>query len=280
MQKKSFIITILFFVITELFISNFNLNITNYKYSYSNQHSVKIVFISDLHGRMYGKNNSRLINKIANQEPDIICLGGDFIDENNTDEDNTEFLNLCEALVDIAPVYYSYGNHDLAYFESHGFDILDNMEQIGCTVLNEEYIDIEINSTSLRIGGMFDYAFNQQYLPHEEWVNDSTYKFLQDFTDTDRQNILLCHRPESFIYGESSLLWDIDYVLCGHTHGGIWRLPIIGGLIAPEQGLFPEYDYGEFELENIKMIISSGLSGYKSIPRLFNSPEITVIELN
>ena len=124
---------------------------------------------------------------------------------------------------------------------------------------------------------MFDYAFNQQYLPEDEWTDDSTCKFLNEFTDTDRTKILMCHRPESFIYEDASLR-SIDFVLCGHTHGGIWRLPFLGGLIASEQGLFPEYDKGEFNLNNIRMIISSGLSGYKKIPRLFNSPEITVIE--
>ena len=90
---------------------------------------------------------------------------------------------------------------------------------------------------------------------------------------------MLAHRPDSFIYGNAAYLWDIDLVLSGHTHGGLWRLPFIGGVIAPEQGLFPEYDKGEFDLGNIKMIISSGLNGYNNIPRLFNSPEITVIEL-
>lgn len=267
------------FLLLSVVISNYSINVKEYDYSESDSPAVKILFISDLHGRMYGKNNSHLIEKISEQEPDIICLGGDFIDEDNTEEDNTEFLELLKNLIEIAPTYYSYGNHDNGYFKINGSNILSDMESIGCIVFEEEYIDIEINNKRIRLGGMFDYAFNQQYLPNKEWEKDSTYHFLTNFTDTDRTKILMCHRPESFIYDNATALWDIDYILCGHTHGGVLRLPFIGGLIAPEQGLFPEYDKGEYDLNNSKMIISSGLSGYKIIPRLFNSPEITVIEI-
>lgn len=267
------------FLLLSVAISNYHIKTVTYNYSSSDASSAKIVLLSDLHGKAYGDNNERLLKKIIAQEPDIICLAGDFIDEDNTEKDIEEFLDLLESLKKVAPVYYSYGNHDYAYFNANGFTVIDKIKNIDCTVLEENYVDVEVNGCKIRLGGMYDYAFNQQYHSSEDWHSDSTYQFLKDFTDTDRTKILMCHRPECFIYEEASQ-WNIDYVLCGHTHGGIWRLPIIGGLIAPEQGLFPEYDYGEFELENIKMIISSGLSGYKIIPRLFNSPEITVIELN
>lgn len=265
------------FLLLSVIISNYHIDINTYNYSDKKSEVSKIVLISDLHGREFGKNNKRLINKIASLKPDIICLAGDFIDKDNTPDDNTEFIDFLNNIAEISPVYYSYGNHDIGYYNTNGFSLLDDIRKTGCIVLEEEFVDVEINGKQIRIGGMFDYAFNQQYVSQEEWVQDSTYIFLDKFTDTDRMKILMCHRPESFIY-ENASFWEIDYVLSGHTHGGIWRFPFIGGVIAPEQGLFPTYDKGEYAINNIRMIISSGLSGYKKIPRLFNSPEITVIE--
>ena len=271
------ITTAAFILLLSVIISNYHIQINKYDYSEYKSEFCRIVLISDLHGREFGKNNNRLINKIVSLKPDIICLAGDFIDEDNTPEDNAEFINFLNNIADISTVYYSYGNHDLGYFNQNGFSFIDEIKSTGCIILEEEYVDIEINKKLIRLGGMFDYAFNQQYVSLEKWYNDDTCRFLVDFTNTDRTKILMCHRPESFIYDNASL-WNIDYVLCGHTHGGVWRFPFMGGIIAPEQGLNPEYDKGEYNINNIKMIISSGLSGYKKIPRLFNRPEITVIE--
>lgn len=283
MKNKKFlkfatiIMTAAIFLLLSVIISNYHLEVKRYNYPDDISDVCRIVVISDLHGNAFGKNNENLLKKIRKLSPDMICLAGDFIDEDNTSKDNEELINFLEKLTDITPVYYSFGNHDLGYFKINGYSLLDDISETGCVILEEEYVDIDVNDKKIRLGGIYNYAFNQQYASKEEWMNDSTFIFLDKFTDTDRTKILMCHRPESFIYDNASF-WDIDYVLCGHTHGGIWRLPFIGGLIAPEQGLFPEYDKGEYNINNITMIISSGLSGYKKIPRLFNSPEITVIE--
>ena len=281
MKKKIFITSTaaVIFLLLSVVISNFTLDVNKYSVDIDGDSDIKIIYISDLHNNEFGKNNSRLISKITGLSPDIICLGGDFIDEDNDADDNKQLINFITALTSVADVYYCYGNHDLNYFKAVGYDILSEIENTGCTILEENYTDITINGTELRIGGLFDYAFNQKYIPDDEWILSDTYKFLSDFTDTDSSTVLLAHRPDSFIYGNAAYLWDIDFVLSGHTHGGLWRLPFVGGIIAPEQGLFPKYDKGEFDLGNIKMIISSGLNGYENIPRLFNSPEITVIDL-
>ncbi len=265
------------FLLLSVIISNCLFVTKTYYYADDFSDRIRIVLISDLHGKKFDENNSRLIEKISEINPDVICLAGDFIDENNTEEDNIEFIGLLEKLNSISPTYYSYGNHDLNYINMNGDNISKLIEETGCVILEEEYVDLEINYKKIRLGGMFDYAFNQQYVPDEEWQNCTTYKFLADFTETDRIKILLCHRPDSFIYGNAAL-WDIDYVLSGHTHGGLWRLPFIGGVIAPEQGFLPKYDKGEYDIGNIKLIISSGFDGYNNIPRLFNCPEITVVE--
>lgn len=284
-RKRTFKISIiiltaaLFLLLLFFVLSNTCLMTESYQIHTKASSGFTIVFLSDLHGKEFGQDNRRLIAKIAKESPDIICLGGDFIDEDNSQIDNEQFLRLVGEFLKIAPVYYSTGNHDDIYFSQNGREMIDQLEALGCRYLEEDYVDIDTDTASLRLGGLYNYAFNQQYVPDEEWKNSDTYRFLTDFTDTDRTTVLLCHRPDSFIYGNAAYLWDIDLVLCGHTHGGLWRLPLIGGLIAPEQGFNPLYDKGEFELGNITMIVSSGLSGYGKIPRLFNSPEITVITL-
>lgn len=274
------ILTAVLFLLLLLFVlSNICLITENYQIRTQDTSGFTIVFLSDLHGKEFGRNNNRLIAKIAEEAPDIICLGGDFIDEDNSQINNEQFLHLVGKLLKIAPVYYSLGNHDDIYFSQNGREMIDQLEALGCRYLEEDYVDIDTDTATLRLGGLYNYAFNQQCAPDAVWKNSNTYRFLSDFTDTDRTTVLLCHRPESFIYGDASSLWDIDLVLCGHTHGGLWRLPLIGGLYAPEQGFNPQYDKGEFQLGNITMIVSSGLSGYEKIPRLLNSPEITVITL-
>ena len=281
MNKKIIsLFTVLAILLISVLISNYTIVTTEYDYTINDTPSVKVLFISDLHGRMFGINNKALIKKISAQNPDIICLGGDFIDEDNTSDDNEDLLELISNLVKIAPTYYSYGNHDLHYFRAYGHSILDAMSQEGCTVLEEEYVDLSINGIDFRLGGMYDFSFNIKDLSENNWSQDSTNIFLADFTDTDKTKILLCHRPDCFIFNDTDLVWDINYILSGHTHGGIWQIPFVGGVIAPDQGFFPTYDKGEFYLNNTKLIISSGLAGFNIIPRLFNSPEITIIEFN
>ena len=281
MNKKIIsLFTVLAILLISVLISNYTIVTTEYDYTINDTPSVKVLFISDLHGRMFGINNKALIKKISAQNPDIICLGGDFIDEDNTSDDNEELLELINELVKIAPTYYSYGNHDLYYFRAYGHFILDAMREAGCVILEENYVDIKVNNAELRLGGMYDFSFNIKDLSEKNWSKDSTNIFLQEFTDTNMTKILLCHRPDCFIFNDTDLSWDIDYVLSGHTHGGIWQIPFVGGVIAPDQGFFPTYDKGEFYLNNTKLIISSGLAGFNIIPRLFNSPEITIIEFN
>lgn len=271
---------IIFFIAVLFVLSNRVIVTNNYGCDFTGSPvGAKIVLISDLHGEEFGRDNCRLIEKIAAQEPDVICLGGDFIDEDNDESENSEFLSLADELLKTAPVYYAFGNHDLSYFSSNGFDLTDKLEALGCVVLDKNYVDLEINGVKIRLGGLYDYAFNSAYLPAEEWQKGDVYTFLSDFTSTDSAKVLISHRPDGFIYGDAPEIWDIDLVLCGHTHGGLWRFPFIGGIFAPEQGFNPVYDRGEFDLNGTKMIISSGLAGYEKIPRLFNSPEITVINV-
>lgn len=239
---------------------------------------VRIVLLSDLHGKSFGRDNSRLIAKIGEQSPDVIFLDGDMIDRSADPSDVQELLRLIERLCEIAPVYFAPGNHELEYMQTDD-SLLTQVTEAGAVVVNDSYVDVTIAGQPLRIGGTMGHAF---YFgrSEEEFSSSPEYQFLKAFEDTDVPKICLAHMPDTFIFNGAYNLWNVDLVLSGHTHGGLIRLPFIGGLYAPMQGWFPEYDRGYFRLgEHMQMVISAGLSGHSVIPRINNPPEIVVIDL-
>jgi uncharacterized protein len=239
---------------------------------------VRAAVISDLHGRELGKNNVRLIAKTAEQFPDVIFLDGDLIDRNSGEEDVRELERLIQSLCEIAPVFFSLGNHEQAYMRNDD-TLLERIEAAGATVVNDSFVDVSIADQTLRIGGTLGYGF---YFgrSEEEFTASAEYVFLKEFENTDFPTICLAHRPDTFIFNGAYDMWDIDVVVSGHTHGGLVRLPFVGGLYAPMQGFFPEYDRGYFQLgDNMQMIISSGLAGHGVLPRVNNLPEIVVVDL-
>ncbi|MGM9553386.1 MAG: metallophosphoesterase [Faecousia sp.] len=239
---------------------------------------IQIALISDLHGQAFGEGNERLVRKLAEQAPDLICVAGDMFEADASEDGIADFAALLRELVEIAPVFVSCGNTEMAYEVASGAQWRQIVENTGATLLEEDYVDLEINGRTLRVGGLFGYAFRNAQ-NEDAWKASETYRFLSDFTQTDAYKILLCHRPDSFIFNEAYNGWQVDLVLCGHTHGGLCRLPLVGGLYAPEQGWLPKYDKGLFALGNINMVITSGLSGYGWIPRVLNLPELTMIRL-
>lgn len=240
--------------------------------------SVRVILLSDLHGKSFGRENSRLIAKIQEQSPDAIFLDGDMIDRSADPTDVQELLRLIERLHEIAPVYFAPGNHELEYMQTDA-SLLTQVAEAGAVVVNDSYVDVTIAGQPLRIGGTMGHAF---YFgrSEEEFSSSPEYRFLKAFEDTDVPKICLAHMPDTFIFNGAYSMWNVDLVLSGHTHGGLIRLPFIGGLYAPMQGWFPEYDLGYFRLgEHMQMVISSGLSGHGVIPRINNPPEIVVIDL-
>lgn len=239
---------------------------------------VRIAVISDLHGREFGRENARLIEKIRAQKPDAIFLDGDMIDRSADPTDVQELLRLIERLHEIAPVYFAPGNHELEYMQTDT-SLLTQVAEAGAVVVNDSYADVTLAGQPLRIGGTMGHAF---YFgrSEEEFSSSPEYQFLKAFEDTDVPKICLAHMPDTFIFNGAYNLWNVDLMLSGHTHGGLIRLPFIGGLYAPMQGWFPEYDQGYFRLgEHMQMVITSGLAGHGMIPRINNPPEIVVIDL-
>lgn len=229
-----------------------------------------IAQISDLHNTSFGNNNEKLLGLLKEISPDIIAVTGDVIDSRRTDtEIAKEFMQ--EALK-IAPVYYVTGNHESrvgTYASMREF-----FEEIGVEVLSGESVKIERNGKKINICGFDDPAFKNDYLLDDEEA--VVYHSIKELDRSEDFTVLLSHRPEFFdLYAENGF----DLVLSGHAHGGQFRLPFVGGLIAPGQGFFPEYDSGEFKKDSTLMIVSRGL-GNSIIPLRFNNrPEITVMVL-
>ena len=268
--------------IYEVYISYNKITVSDYNIK-SNKinNSVNLVTISDLHDNQLGENNEDLINEINSLSPDIILFVGDGV--NSDSKDSKVVTSLMKQLCKDNKVFYSLGNTDIDYIEAGTSDLLKELEDIGVTVLDNEYKDIKVNGNNIRIGGMYAYAFglNDNNDVDKDTMEDGVYDFLNEFQDTDNYKIMMAHRPDSFIFGNASKVWDVDLVVSGHNHGGQVVLPFVGGLYGGDQGWFPEYDKGLFDLNKIKMLISSGLgSGKQKLPRFNNPPEVVNLKIS
>lgn len=231
----------------------------------------RIAHISDLHNTEMGENNEKLINMIIDTKPDIIAITGDMVDSYNTDIDIA--LRFAREAVKIAPCYYVTGNHEARVSEYD--NLITGLEEIGVIVLDNDKFKLEESGESITILGVKDPSFQTDYLfgDSETIMADTLDNLIQE---EDKYCILLSHRPELFrIYVDN----NIDLVLSGHAHGGQFRIPFIGGIVAPNQGLFPKYDAGLFGEKETNMIVSRGI-GNSIIPFRFNNPpEVIIIEL-
>ena len=284
MLKIIAILLIIIFIVigVEVFISYRCLTVTSYQIKSDKiNENVRIILLSDLHNNELGKDNKRLIDKIKEQKPDLILLDGDMLNEEGKNSDTA--VHLVKRLSKIAPVYYALGNHERGYLKRKTSDLYSELTKAGACILEEKYKDIKIKNDSLRIGGMYGYAFavDGEGKMSKENMRSSVRNFLTDFEDSDAFKIMMSHRPDSFIFGQAADTWDIDLVASGHAHGGQVILPVIGGLYGADQGWFPKYVSGMHHFKAVKnMVITRGLGSDKEkLPRINNVPEIVVIDL-
>lgn len=231
----------------------------------------RIAHISDLHNAEMGKNNVRLLAMLRDAQPDLIAITGDLIDSRNTNI--SVALQFAEQAVDIAPCYYITGNHEARVPD---YDKLKHgLLELGVVLLENDKVEIEDSGEKIIVMGVNDPSFETSYMFGNS-VSVMQHN-LQQLTEADDYTILLSHRPELMeVYAN----YGVDLVLSGHAHGGQFRLPLLGGIVAPNQGIFPEYDSGLFEKKNTRMIVSRGI-GNSIIPFRFNNrPEVVLIELN
>ena len=258
--------------------SSHTLTTTHYILSSSTISSLRIVQLTDLHNSEFGEDNARLVSAVRDQSPDLILLTGDLL---NSDEQRTDIAtNLIAKLCDIAPVYFSNGNHEIEYEERYGVDIDELYREAGAVVLEKEYQDITVKNQKIRLGGIYGYCLPGKYLETGEADPEET-AFLEAFQDTDLPKILMCHMPVCWMINGSLDDWDVDYVFAGHVHGGEVILPFVGGLYGPDLGWFPGKLQGLYSSENGEktLILSRGLGTSEIVPRINNIPEIVVIDI-
>lgn len=231
----------------------------------------KIVQISDLHDAQIGENNEKLIAMTAETEPDCIVLTGDFVDSSRFHPELS--LSVAEALVKIAPVYYVSGNHEAILPDEDYQALTDGLRGLGVCVLEDESAELTRDGQSIRLIGLTDIGFHPGTLEEKK---DALRTALSALLPEDEFSVTLAHRPELMdVYTECGA----PLVLSGHAHGGQIRLPGIGGLIAPGQGLFPKYTEGKYEENGTTLVVSRGIGNSVLPLRVNDRPQIVVVQL-
>ena len=231
----------------------------------------RIAHVSDLHNSEMGEDNEKLLTMLREADPDMIAITGDLIDSRNT---NVEIaLQFAQEAMKIAPCYYVSGNHEARVNEYE--ELKTGLISAGVIILEDTQTEISIEGQTITLIGVNDPSFQTDYLFGDSETVISS-KLTELHTDGEVFTILLSHRPELFdTYADH----DVDLGLSGHAHGGQFRLPFIGGVVAPNQGLFPEYDAGIYTDGNTNMLVSRGV-GNSILPfRINNRPEVILIEL-
>ena len=238
---------------------------------------LRIVHLSDLHSCLYGAENETLVHMVSVQAPDLILMTGDMMDR--SDDTPEVVCQLIEALSEIAPIYYSYGNHEYAWMEETGTNLTAALSEAGAIVLDVNYADILLKGQQLRLGGYHGYYRQPGMWEISPEQHRKELDFAEDFENTDVYKILLCHIPTPWLDCEYMDKHPVDLVLSGHYHGGQICLPLIGGVYAPYVGLLPQYTEGMFAGDTATTILSTGLGSSPGIPRINNLPQIVVVDL-
>ena len=230
--------------------------------------NIRIVCLSDMHLKEFGKDNEYLVHEVDKLSPDIIALVGDMNMEDQPDNYGA-VLNLCLKLNEIAPVYYSLGNHEIDAMLFKGSNIYKDVKKAGIKIMNNETETVTIGGTDIDIIGL-----TQNPTEFERYGKAF---FDKAMSATDNFKLVLNHYPEQFFGTLDD--YNIDLALAGHAHGRQVRLPWIGGLYSADQGFFPKLCDGYHEIGNSRLLITRGLGKSGLVPRIFNKPEIMVVDI-
>lgn len=255
----------------------------------------RIVQVTDVHSIRSKQQSDILYNKIEQESPDLIVITGDLVDSNWYTKENDalksgesdkmagwDTLDFIKRLTANYPVYLVYGNHEMILLD----DVRNNpfkvgMEEAGVVILNNNGVEISRDGESIYLLGIQDPATLYkdhdyvEYDNHTDRIN-AMMENVMALREKDLYTVVLSHRPEYF---EEYKKYDADLYLTGHAHGGQIRLPIIGGMYAPGQGVFPKYTSGMLSEDDTTMIIGRGLGNAVKVPRIFNPPELNVVIL-
>ena len=263
--KLAITLSIVIVIILFCNFQNKHLETTHYTYAAeqldADLEGYRIVQISDLHNAKFGKNNQKLVGRIRECEPDMIVLTGDLVDSNHTNVDRA--VQFVDEIVKICPVYYVTGNHEYWLEKSEYDELMDGLIGAGVVILDDQVVEISMGDAKFRLVGLDDKS-----------LADGTLEAL--LSDEKELTVVLAHEPQYFARYAGT---GVDLVLSGHAHGGQFRLPFVGGIVAPDQEFLPEYTAGEYYMDGTEMIVSRGLGNSVIPARLFNYPEIVCVEL-
>ena len=274
-------LAILLAAVVSAIVCRFHLKVTEYDQKLNGlKEDCTVVCLSDLHSVQYGKENRTLLEKVSQQHPDAVFVLGDMMNLDADEEELDQFLHFMENLKKIAPVYFSFGNHEMDYIHAGGENLYHLLQDRDITVLLDSYVNTTIGSNPVRIGGSLGH-YHGYHWSKKTKNHPPDYAMEESIGRTSKPAIVLLHMPETILLDSAVKHWTGDLYLSGHTHGGVIRIPGLGGLFAPTQGAFPKYDRGQFSVykNRFPLIITSGLSGYDYVPRIFNLPEICVVHL-
>lgn len=237
----------------------------------------RIAHLSDLHGALHGTDHCQLIDAIDAGNPRIVVITGDMADE--PQQAVSRFLELCRRLCDRYPLYFVVGNHEQCLPPQVLTGLLRELKELGVTVLDNSWCTISAGGVFVRLYGLVTPLVYYkdplgEYQRGIHFSAEDTRRVLGEREDSC-YNILLAHNP---LYFPSYRDWGADLTLAGHVHGGVIRLPGLGGLFSPDLRLFPRYDAGHYEEQGRHLIVSRGL-GNRFLIRIWNPEELVMVTL-
>lgn len=236
---------------------------------------LKIIHLSDLHNRVFGRDNIRIFERVKNENPDLVFMTGDMI--SHKAKNNREFLELVRRLAKKYPVYYVNGNHEFSDIDEKDFsEISDRMKSYGAVCLDNRSVVLSKGGQNLKLCGLTypaeyykgvrEYKYNWKKFTLDDMSGFMEFKPDGEFT------ALLAHNPLDFpVHAE----WGADISFGGHVHGGLIRLPFVKGVLSPERRLFPKYKEGIYHRGGSSLVVSRGLGRF----RVFNLPEVVKVTL-
>ena len=232
--------------------------------------NVRIVELSDLHNKEYGKENVKLIERIKNLNPDLIVYAGDMMNYKNSDY--SVLFSLSDNLSEIAPIYACYGNNEIDQYLFEDKQFINNLRKHNVNFLSNESVDVNVKNTALQI-----IAVSDDLKQYDIETNNSK-KFVESLKPTTNCRICITHYPE--LFKEKLLDKGIDIAFTGHAHGGLIRIPFIGGLYSTGEGFLPDLTEGVVNAKDgTQVVISRGLGDSSVFPRINNQPELVVVDI-
>lgn len=273
-MKKKAIIFFIILIISGILAFAFNTKLKTVTYNVKSSKinsKIKLALLTDLHSCYYGENQSKLLNKIEEYQPDAILLGGDIFDDVQDDSNANVFI---DSIVKKYKTYYVSGNHE--WWSGRMYAMFGFLTDRGVIVLRGNTDVIEIGETLITVSGIDDSDVNVYDSTYPDW--EKQLKQVGESLEQNQFNLLLAHRPEN---AEKYFEYDFDVVLSGHAHGGQFRIPyIMNGLYAPNQGFFPKLAGGIYDFDGRKLIVSRGLAKESTrLPRVFNRPELVFVNI-